>query len=58
MTERACLPEPPCDCLIVTSSPVFAFQYLAKAVLYVLIELARRIVGDVEQRDLRRGGRR
>ncbi len=22
ITERACLPEPPCDCLIVTSLPV------------------------------------
>src|SRR5438045_625775 len=29
--ERACLPEPPCDCLMVTSWPVLPFQYLAKA---------------------------
>ena len=33
MTERACLPEPPCDWLTCTSWPVFAFQYLAKAAL-------------------------
>ena len=30
---RACLPEPPCDCLIVTFSPVFACQCLANAAL-------------------------
>src|SRR4030095_13804729 len=34
MTVRACLPEPPCDCLIVTVSPVLSFQYLEKAALY------------------------
>ena len=55
ITARACLPEPPCDCLIVTVSPVFAFQYLAKAVLIVLVELARRVVGDVEQLHVRAG---
>ncbi len=33
MTERACLPEPPCDCLTVTVSPVLAFQYFANAAL-------------------------
>src|SRR5215468_7151480 len=33
ITERACLPEPPCDWLILTSSPVFCFQYLANAAL-------------------------
>jgi len=26
ITERACFPEPPCDCRIVTSWPVFPFQ--------------------------------
>ena len=31
MIERACLPEPPCDCLIVTSCPVLAFQYFENA---------------------------
>ena len=30
MTERACLPEPPCDCLTATVWPVLPFQYLAK----------------------------
>src|SRR5262245_50024317 len=34
MTVRACLPEPPCDCLTVTSSPVLPFQYFANAALY------------------------
>ena len=33
MTARACLPEPPCDCWIVTSLPVFAFHCAAKAAL-------------------------
>src|SRR5215208_1070997 len=33
MTERACLLEPPCDCWTTIVSPVFAFQYLAKATL-------------------------
>jgi hypothetical protein len=33
MTERAWRPEPPCDCLMVTSCPVLPFQYLAKAAL-------------------------
>ncbi len=33
MTARACLPAPPCDCLIVVSCPVLAFQCLAKAAL-------------------------
>src|ERR1044072_3584201 len=35
ITERACLPDPPCDWLILTSSPGFAFQYLAKAALLI-----------------------
>ncbi len=34
MMERACLPEPPCDCLTLTSWPLLAFQCLAKAWLY------------------------
>ena len=33
MTARAWPPEPPCDCLIVTVWPLFAFQYLMKAAL-------------------------
>jgi len=33
MTELACLPEPPCDCLMLTSWPALAFQYLANAAL-------------------------
>ena len=33
ITARACLPEPPCDCLMTTSTPVLAFQYLLNAAL-------------------------
>jgi hypothetical protein len=33
MTERAWRPEPPCDWLIFTSSPVFFFQYSANDLL-------------------------
>ena len=33
ITERAWAPDPPWDCLMTTSSPVFAFQYLANAAL-------------------------
>ncbi len=33
ITARACLPEPPCDWLIATFSPLFPFQYFAKAAL-------------------------
>ena len=31
ITERACLPEPPCDCLKSTSCPVRCFQNVPKA---------------------------
>ena len=31
MTERACLPEPPCGCFTTTSWPVFAFHLAANA---------------------------
>ena len=33
MTDRACLPEPPCDCRTATTSPDFASQALAKLAL-------------------------
>ena len=33
ITARACLPEPPCDWLMVMASPVLAFQSAAKASL-------------------------
>ena len=33
MTERAWRPEPPCDWLTLTVSPVFFFQYSANALL-------------------------
>ena len=34
MTERACLPDPPCDWVTRTLSPVLAFQCLENASLY------------------------
>ncbi len=34
MTERACLPEPPWDCVTRTVWPVSARQWAAKAALY------------------------
>ena len=34
ITARACAPEPPCDWLIETSTPVFFFQYSLKSELY------------------------
>jgi hypothetical protein len=40
MIERACLPEPPCDCLMVTVSPVFAFHAQWKAALTALYSSA------------------
>jgi len=33
MTLRLCLPEPACDCLMVTSSPLSFFHSAANAVL-------------------------
>ena len=33
ITARACLPDPPCDWSIVTSWPVFCFQYSANDAL-------------------------
>ena len=34
MTARASTPEAPLVCVMVTSWPLFAFQYFAKAALY------------------------
>ena len=53
MTARACLPEPPCDCLIDDVLARLGLPVLGEGGVEVLIELARRIVGDVEQRRLR-----
>ncbi len=33
MTARACVPEPPCDCLMVRSVPVAALYFAMKAAL-------------------------
>ena len=48
MTARACLPEPPCDCWMVTVSPVSAFHLRGEGLVEILVELARRIIGNVE----------
>ena len=45
MMERACLPEPPCDCRIDTSCPVLPFQRFAKA---WLISVKSSRVGSYE----------
>ena len=67
ITARACAPEPPCEARTSTVSPVFAFQSRGEGLVDLAIELARRIVGDVEQfrsargrapRDGERRGRR
>ena len=62
MTVRACLPEPPCDMRMVTFSPVLLRPLLGERLVELLIQLARRIVRDVEQgavgmRDVQRPGR-
>src|SRR6476620_4312850 len=33
ITDRACLPEPPCDWLMVTACPFFTFHWAANAAL-------------------------
>ena len=57
MTARACSPEPPCDCSMVTVSPVLPSSR-AKASLIGLVELAGRIVGDVEKGGVGKHGAR
>ena len=49
MTARACLPDPPCDCLI--DSVLVAGRFLPvldEGGVEITIQSARRIVGDVE----------
>ena len=61
MTERACLPEPPCDCLTVDVLAGLLLPVLGERGVEVLVQLARRVVRDVEQRlrvQRRRGERR
>ena len=57
MTARACVPEPPCDCLMVRSVPVLALYCADERGVDGAVELARRIVGDVQELE-RRGARR
>ena len=47
MTARACLPEPPCDCFTAT----FGLPVFGEGGVEFDVELARRIVGDIEQFD-------
>ena len=57
ITERACLPEPPCDCLISTFSGLL-LPVLGEGRVEVLVQLARRIVRHVQQRDVAARGHR
>ena len=50
ITLLACAPEPPCDCLMTTFSPVLAQPVLGKAGVEIRVEFTRRIIGNVEQR--------
>ena len=58
MTARACLPEPPCDCWMVTSLPGLRLPLRGEGGVHVLVQLARRVVGDVEDLLGARRGRR
>ena len=49
ITARACLPEPPWEARMVNVSPVCCFHCAANAPVDVGVELARRIVGNVQQ---------
>ena len=49
MIERACLPEPPCDCLIATSWPGLGLPVLGEGLVVVHVQFARRVVRHVEQ---------
>ena len=57
MTARACFPEPPCDCFTTTSWPVFAFHLRGERGVDLVVQLAGRIVGDVEELHLSAAGR-
>ena len=48
ITLRACLPEPPCDWSIDEGPTLAGFPVAEEGLVVVLVELARRIVGDVE----------
>ena len=52
MTDAACLPEPPCDVLTTTLSPRLLLPVAREGRVVFLVELACRVVGDVEQRDV------
>ena len=55
MTARAWLPEPPCDCLIVSSTARLLLVLRDERLVQVAPQLARRVVRDVQQL---RGGTR
>ena len=58
MTARACLPEPPCDWLIVTRLAGACLPGLRERRVDVLIELACRVVRDVQQGHVLPGSQR
>ena len=49
MTARACVPEPPCDWRMVRSVPVCALYFGGEGGVDGAVELARRIVRDVQE---------
>ena len=49
MTARACAPEPPCDCWMVTRCSRLALPVPGEGGVEILIQLARRVVRDVQQ---------
>ena len=57
MTERACLPEPPWDCSIGDLVARLRLGLGGEEFVELGVKLARRIIGDVEQADVRSGGR-
>ena len=55
MTARACFPEPPFDCSTVTVWPGLGAPKLDELRVEIVVEFARRIEGDVQNRE-RAGG--
>ena len=56
MTERACLPEPPCDCFYRDRVAGLGLPVGGERGVVLMVELARRVVGDIEERHV--GGMR
>ena len=55
ITARAWAPEPPCELSIVSGGVAFGLPVRVEGLVVVAVELARRVVGDVEELGLRLG---